>query len=219
MSLLGKLFGGGKSPEELRADAEQRLAEVDTLVSGDPKKAARALAAFDGSKLEPLVDFGAEMHEAFAARVLAVLGAMERVAGSGDHSLTSADLPPVVVHTDPAPEHWEPMVVLAKDTPEGLTYIRYARNFNGHSCVLPGLAAVAMMVRDPAIRVCFPGEGYALVRNPVLVDLADHWPGQVTERHWEREFDAIITEKLGCEECDGVMNPLGYEIMVYRAAQ
>ena len=219
MSLLDKLFGGRKSPEELREEAQARLNAIDALVATSPRKAAAALAGFDTMKLEPFVDFGAELHEAFAERVLTVMAAVERAGGSGDSALKPADLPPVLVHTDPPPEHWEAIVVAAQQEPGGLSFIRYSRNFNGHACVLPTIAAMAMMMRDGAIKCVFTGDGYALLRNEFLVSLADHWPGQVTERHWEREFDGIATGKLGCEECDGVMTPIEYEVMVYRAAQ
>ena len=219
MSLLEKLFGKNKSPEELRAEAQSRLDAIDALVMASPRKAAQSLGAFDGTKLEPFVDFGAEMHEAFAKRVLTVLYAAERLQGSNDTALKPADLPPVQVYTDPEPTHWEPIVVAAKEEPEGVSFIRYARNFGGHACVLPAVAALAMMVRDGRIQAAFPGEGYAIVRNPFLVSLAGHFPSQMSEKSWEREFDGIATGKLGCEECDGVMNPIGFEIMVYRAAQ
>jgi len=219
MSLLEKLFGGRKSPDELRDEAKARLDAIDALVTASPQKAARALGAFDGTKLEPFVDFGAELHEAFAQRVLAVLSAAERVKGSGEIGLKPSDLPPVSAYSNPEPTHWEAMLVAAKEAPEGVSFVRYTRNFTGGLGVFPALLALAMMARDPRIQAAFIGECYALVRNPFLVSMGDHWPSQVTERHWEREFDGIATGKLGCEECDGEFDAIGYEVMVYRAAQ
>lgn len=219
MSLLEKLFGKKKSPEELREEVKTRLDAVDALIMASPQKAARALGAFDGTKLEPLVDFGAELHEPFAERVLTVLGAAERARGSSENTLKPSELPPVQVYSDPEPTHWEAMVAAAQNQPNGVSFVRYTRNFTGHPAVFPALMGLAMMARDPRIQANFVGDGYALVRNPFLVSVAGHWPSQVTERHWEREFDGIATEKLGCEECDGELNAIGVEHMVYRAAQ
>jgi hypothetical protein len=218
MSLLGKLFGKKKSPEELREEAKARLDAIDALVMASPQKAARGLGGFDGTQLEPLVDFGAELHEPFAERVLTVLGAAERARGSADGALKPSDLPPVSVYSDPEPTAWEAIVAAADKEPNGVSYIRYTRNFTGHEAVYPALLGLAMMTRDPRIQAAFIGDGYALVRNPFLVALAEHWPSQVSEKQWEREFDDIATGKLGCEECDGEFDALGVEHMVYRAA-
>jgi hypothetical protein len=210
MSILTRILGGGgRSPEELRLEAEARMEEARGFALTAPREGINALRHFASGGLEQIVDFGQPLHARFAQTVGLVLDAAARAA-------SPTILPVCAVYTDPPVETRDEIEALAAESEDGALFVRFPSRWDGHRMTLAALEALWMLARDPWIAAIYLGEDYAVYRNPVFVDAVEHLKHDLEIGANVAGLNDVLSRELGLEEAPDLVTPCGFEAFAYR---
>lgn len=209
MSILEKLFGAPRSPEEILADAEARLEEARRFALTVPREGLTVLRHFASGDLETVVDFGAPLHTRFLQTVTHVLDAVAR---SGSPTI----LPACTVHTDPPLDARDEIEAIAKTSDEGVVFMRFPGRWQGHRLVLSAAEALWMLARDPSLAVVYLGQDYAIYRNPIFVQAVEHLKADIESGALSLGLNDVLVQDLQLEVAPDLVTPCGVEVFGYR---
>lgn len=201
------------SAEDQRLEAERILRDLEQDAIKHPKRAAKTLGKHFGyGPLEPLVDFGGPLHDTFVHFVLEVFNMLEPTA---DPPVTREKLPPVKVYTDPPPEAWDDVRSAAQAAPDGVTYVRYTKDFSGDLLTLVALEVLALFVTRPDLQAAFPGDTYVLMRNPIVGDATAGIKADLKPDKIAHKIGDALDQGVGLGDPESFYTPCRFEVFGY----
>ncbi len=202
-----------KTPEDHRLEAERILQEIEQDAIKHPKRAAKTLGKhFGHGPLESVVDFDAPLHDTFVHFVLEVFNMLEP---SADPPVTIDKLPAVKAFTDPPASAWDDIRHAAQAAPEGVTYIRYTKDFSGDLLTLVAVETLALFVTRPELQAAFPGETYMLLRNPLVGQATADLKADLKPEKIAHKIGDALDQDVGLGDPESFTTPCRFEVFGY----